>query len=144
MNFHRSPHTHWKRIMASFNCVPRLAVVILFFGCLTQVWAEPVAQTLPGKFIWRGTAEPNAGYTVFRKTFFAPDVSAATLNLFADARYVLWINGQYVQRGPCRFDPAGPEYDSLDVKPLSSAQGNRHRPCRDAGAGSRHGAGGTN
>ncbi|MCL5019318.1 MAG: alpha-L-rhamnosidase N-terminal domain-containing protein, partial [Patescibacteria group bacterium] len=38
-----------------------------------------------------------------------------TLRIFADTRYMLWINGSYVERGPCRFDPKLPEYDILDV-----------------------------
>jgi len=90
-------------------------------GLVTTITAQgmdPVAQALQNSFIWRGVTETSAGYTVFRKTFSAMDVSAATLNLFADARYVLWVNGQYVQRGPCRFDPAGPEYDALNVAPF--------------------------
>ena len=37
------------------------------------------------------------------------------MRVFADSRYLLWINGKYVNHGPCRFDPQGPEYDTLDV-----------------------------
>jgi hypothetical protein len=37
------------------------------------------------------------------------------MRLFADSRYILWINGKYVERGPCRFDPIAPEYDTFDV-----------------------------
>ena len=36
--------------------------------------------------------------------------------IFADSRYVLWINGKYVERGPCRFDPKGPQYDVIAIK----------------------------
>lgn len=55
-------------------------------------------------------------YVVFRKTFaLAETPVAATLRIFADSRYILWINGHYVGRGPCRFDPKRPEYDVLDV-----------------------------
>ena len=39
----------------------------------------------------------------------------ATLHLFADVRYMLWVNGRYVERGPARFEPAAPEYDSVDI-----------------------------
>ncbi|MBS1727592.1 MAG: alpha-L-rhamnosidase N-terminal domain-containing protein [Armatimonadetes bacterium] len=41
--------------------------------------------------------------------------TSATFNLFADARYVLWINGRYCSRGPARFEPSGPEYDPIPV-----------------------------
>ncbi len=37
------------------------------------------------------------------------------MHIFADARYILWVNGRYVERGPARFQPNGPEYDSVDV-----------------------------
>ena len=39
----------------------------------------------------------------------------AALHIFADVRYVLWVNGEYVERGPNRFQPNGPEYDSVNV-----------------------------
>jgi hypothetical protein len=37
------------------------------------------------------------------------------MHFFADARYMLWINGNYVARGPNRFDHKRPEYDTLQV-----------------------------
>jgi hypothetical protein len=72
--------------------------------------ADPVGAALQQHFIWRG-GEPSrsAEFTVFRKCVVVPEAGGARLHLFADARYVLWINGRYVERGPCRFDPAGPE-----------------------------------
>ncbi len=73
---------------------------------------------LQGKMIWSGEDAGNPGYTVFRKTFEKSDNEAVTINLFADSRYILWINGIEVLRGPCRFDPASPSYDSADVTPL--------------------------
>jgi alpha-L-rhamnosidase len=55
-------------------------------------------------------------YVAFRKTFTLNSIPAsARLHIFADARYLLWINGTYVSRGPCRFNPARPEYDTLDI-----------------------------
>lgn len=39
----------------------------------------------------------------------------AVLHLFADVRYLLWVNGTYAGRGPARFSPKGPEYDSIPV-----------------------------
>ncbi len=43
--------------------------------------------------------------------------AAATLHLFADSRYLLWVNGTNVLRGPGRFNPKRPEFDSLDLAP---------------------------
>lgn len=55
-------------------------------------------------------------FLAFRRSFelrAAP--RGAVLHLFADARYLLWINGRYVLEGPARFETGGPEYDSIDV-----------------------------
>lgn len=78
---------------------------------------EPLARQLQGSFIWSPSVPTGQqAYVVFRKTFSLPEAPvSAALHLFADSRYLLWINGQYVERGPCRFLPAGPEYDTLDV-----------------------------
>ena len=55
-------------------------------------------------------------YAAFRKQWpLATTPEKAVLHVFADTRYMLWINGQYVERGPCRFVPSHPEYDTLDV-----------------------------
>ena len=54
----------------------------------------------------------------FRKTFPLEKVpDRAALSIFADARYILWVNGRYVDRGPGRFQPNGPEYDVLEIAP---------------------------
>ena len=37
--------------------------------------------------------------------------------LTADSRYVLWVNGQEVGRGPARSQPARQRYDSYDLAP---------------------------
>lgn len=53
---------------------------------------------------------------VFRREFrLEQKPKQASLHLFADARYVLWINGRYIDRGPARFEPISPEYDTIDV-----------------------------
>ncbi|MHC4433636.1 MAG: glycosyl hydrolase family 95 catalytic domain-containing protein, partial [Planctomycetota bacterium] len=55
----------------------------------------------------------------FRRQFYLPQKPAeAQLHIFADSRYVLWVNGEYVLRGPCRFNPKRPEYDTVDVTQL--------------------------
>ena len=75
------------------------------------------ADTLQNSFIWASSAPTGEQvYVVFRKTVeLKEQPQSALLRLFADSRYILWINGEYVDRGPCRFDPIGPEYDTLDV-----------------------------
>lgn len=78
-----------------------------------------VGRQLQNSLVWLASAPVGQQvYAAFRKRVkLAETPAAATLHLFADSRYVLWINGQYVERGPCRFDPIAPEYDTLDVRP---------------------------
>ncbi len=75
------------------------------------------ARQLQRSLIWHATAPVGKqAYVVFRKTLSLETVpTTAVLRIFADSRYILWINGQYVERGPCRFDPIAPEYDAIDV-----------------------------
>ena len=74
-------------------------------------------EILQNSFIWLGSSKPGEqAYVLFRKEFtLASKIQKAELRIFADTRYILWINGQYVDRGPCRFDPKHPEYDILKV-----------------------------
>ena len=76
--------------------------------------------------IWTSAPEPQGTHFVaFRKQFTLPTLpQTALLHLFADVRYLLWINGQYVTRGPARFNPKGPEYDSIPVTPYLKAGDN--------------------
>jgi alpha-L-rhamnosidase len=84
--------------------------------------SDPIGTLLQQSFIWPDwIPDPlNAqAYIAFRQNFtvsVAP--SSALLHLFADSRYMLWINGAYVLRGPCRFNPKRPEYDTVDVTGL--------------------------
>lgn len=110
---------------------------------------DSVGKILQGAFVWANLSPEKAEKTGlalgFRKTFELRDKpSSALLHLFADARYILWVNGIYVDRGPARFQPNGPEYDTIDIarflKPgrnavallvagnLSGGKVMRHRP----------------
>ena len=73
---------------------------------------------LQSSFIWTPAGNnPKGEYVVFRKNFdLKSPAKDAVLRIFADSRYLLWINGKYVLRGPCRFNPKGPEYDQTDVR----------------------------
>ncbi|MEN8248185.1 MAG: alpha-L-rhamnosidase N-terminal domain-containing protein [Bacteroidota bacterium] len=86
---------------------------------------DPIASELKSSLIWNaGISIPDTlplreSYPVsvgFRKTFtFPEEATSAELHIFADARYLLWINGEYVNRGPNRFNPKRPEYDSHKI-----------------------------
>ena len=78
-----------------------------------------VGQRLQGSMIWMDVEEAIkdkevfAGFRKHIELDWTPENVEA--NIFADSRYILWINGRYVDRGPCRFDPKGPQYDTLDI-----------------------------
>lgn len=84
--------------------------------------SDSFGQSLQGMMIWapgEGTKPPPARFVAFRKRVTLRKAPAnATLRLFADVRYLCWINGGYVARGPARFHPLGPEYDVIDVRPF--------------------------
>jgi len=59
---------------------------------------------------------PNNSYCYFRKTFNLPSVADKTeIRIFADSRYLMFINGHYIGRGSLRSDPRWQSYDTLDV-----------------------------
>ncbi len=79
--------------------------------------ADATGKKLQKSMIWTGEPQQKPGVAIAFRTSFelATKPAQATFSLFADARYVLWINGEYVERGPSRFQPNGPEYDELEV-----------------------------
>jgi hypothetical protein len=78
---------------------------------------DATGRTLQDSMIWTDPERSDSGVAVaFRKTFELTETPRVTaLSIFADARYVLWINGDYVDRGPSRFQPNGPQYDIVNV-----------------------------
>ena len=57
-------------------------------------------------------------HVAFRRVFeLTAKPHHALVHVFADSRYLLWVNGHQIMRGPCRFHPKRPEYDSLDMAP---------------------------
>ena len=65
-----------------------------------------------------GTKAPGAvdQHAIFTKELSLSHVPAlAELHLFAYTRYRLYVNGQYVGRGPSRFQNQRPEYDSRNI-----------------------------
>jgi len=102
-----------------------VAALVLYFGAVCGSGASavndgnPIGTGLQRSFIW--TAEPALSnsyvHAVFRREFELPSVPAmAQLHLFAYTRYQLFINGEYVGRGPNRFENKRPEYDTWDIR----------------------------
>jgi hypothetical protein len=100
-------------LIAVYAALPRFAAAV-------DSDRPSAADAMQKSFVWvPSTNVRKQVYAVFRKTFTLEELpQKATLRLFADSRYILWINGRYVDRGPCRFDPKGPEYDTIDATSL--------------------------
>ncbi|MBV6652746.1 MAG: alpha-L-rhamnosidase N-terminal domain-containing protein, partial [Mameliella sp.] len=78
------------------------------------------AQEVNPELVW---IRPEGGerneYVFFRRTFdLETPANQATLQLYADSRYALYVNGQYVGFGPIRSFHANPYYDTYDLSPL--------------------------
>jgi alpha-L-rhamnosidase len=100
-----------------------VAATLLACPAVAPAAEDSAGTQLQQAMIWAASAPGGRqAYVVFRKRFQLPAAPRrADLRLFADSRYILWINGRYVERGPCRFDPAAPEYDTLEVKGFLNA-----------------------
>lgn len=94
-------------------------VAAIFSGLKARAGGDPprkqsVRSLLRNAMIWHPNDQSKS--VSFRKQFrYGGGAKGETLYIFADSKYMLWINGRYVMRGPCRFDPIRPEYDSFDV-----------------------------
>jgi hypothetical protein len=64
------------------------------------------SQSLQQSMIWSPSSPAGTQvYQAFRNGFvLATKPPQASLQIFADSRYILWVSGRYVLRGPCRFD----------------------------------------
>lgn len=97
--------------------------LLTLLTCLASAHAADLGPRLQASLVWSPAVPAGQqAYVAFRRAVDLPQApTAATLHLFADSRYILWINGRYVLRGPCRFDPQRPEYDSVEVAPYLRA-----------------------
>jgi len=72
------------------------------------------------RYIW--SSEDSSGrnrYVFFRRTFtLTSDTPAGTLQLFADTRYRVLVNGVVLGHGPARFYVTHPEFDTYDLTPF--------------------------
>ncbi len=76
-----------------------------------------------GRFIWtHGEAHPFHFFLMARRTVHLQgDPPSARLHITAADRYLLYVNGEYLGRGPARGDPRWKSYDSYGV--ASNLQG---------------------
>jgi hypothetical protein len=74
-----------------------------------------------GRFIWdKGEAKPHHYHLMLRKTFdLTVPAIKALLHIAVADKYMLYLNGMYVGRGPCRsVGPKWISYDTWDVAAL--------------------------
>ena len=58
----------------------------------------------------------------FRRSFALDQKPlTASIRITADARYILWVNGEFVSRGPARGFPWAQPYDEVDLAPFLRA-----------------------
>jgi alpha-L-rhamnosidase len=81
-------------------------------------WIAPEPRPelhIPADFL-RGRTGGTFSRSLFRRTFELFEAPAeAPARLTADSRYVLWVNGNEVGRGPARSQPYRQRYDSYDL-----------------------------
>lgn len=103
------------------KCVWRKNMLLFLLTIYTGLFNLYATTGLQKNLVWTQPADhPNGQqqYAVFRKTFYLDDIATKgpEVEIFADSRYLLWINGKYVSRGPVRFNPKSPEYDVIPVE----------------------------
>ena len=83
---------------------------------------EPPAQATSLEDMFGREMRAGFSRSMFRRTFNLPEVPArVSARLTADSRYVLWVNGQEVGRGPARSQPLRQRYDEYDLAPHLAA-----------------------
>lgn len=80
---------------------------------------DPFAQV---QAIWSHASLPAAHeVALFRHTFTLPaPLAEATIAIFADTRYELWLDGVQLGRGPARFSKLTHEYDTYTLGTLGA------------------------
>lgn len=103
--------------------IKKIEILLLFVIVYIQIYGQNSdVPMLNSCMIWDGgtilpdTVPFHQSFPVsvgFRKQFILSGKPAlAVVHIFADSRYLIWINGKYVARGPNRFDPQRVEYDT--------------------------------
>jgi hypothetical protein len=77
-----------------------LAGILISASAFRSLAGDSTGKSLSTSLIWTGqpdAEQKKGGYIAFRKHVQLADVSKpVTLHIFADARYTLWVNGQYL------------------------------------------------
>ena len=106
--------------MKGFQFFKRITVWTLWLlvGSLS-LFSQNYPGHWKGKWIWiSGEAHPNNFFLMARRSFELQAVPrGAKLRITAADRYMLYINGQYLGRGPARSDARWTSYDTYELGP---------------------------
>ena len=86
-------------------------------------WPATEAKKWLAKWIWcAGEPVPRNFYLYCRKSFkLSGNATEAPIDVTADSRYKLFVNGRFVGRGTARCDQRWQYYDTYDLAPFLSA-----------------------
>jgi len=103
--------------------------VVFLEGCRTEtntiedlpsVEADISARASMTAPIWFPEHISPGSVLFFRQTFATSVAKSATLDIFADTRYEVWLDGVWIGRGPARFSQVRQEYDSYVLDALDA------------------------
>ena len=105
---------------ASLRLLALLLLAILFGGATGQSQEPNQVRTPFSEARWIAFGDATVNHVdsrfAFRKQLELPDKpTSAHVRVTADARYMLWVNGQFVGRGPARGYPWAQPYDEYDL-----------------------------
>lgn len=104
------------------RAVPVALVLLIFLislGAAKPAVAQEKAVEWHAQWVWPSTGAISVHENqriMFRKTFTLSQApQKGELAIFADSRYRLWINGEYIGQGPARAPHGWHYYDTFDV-----------------------------
>lgn len=82
----------------------------------TALWLGLPAEEIRDKGIYHGDLTGRFAY--YRHSFILDAPGTLTLDITANSRYKLWVNGEPVTFGPCKGDLHRHYFETVDVSPL--------------------------
>jgi alpha-L-rhamnosidase len=80
-------------------------------------------DSLTGTPIWTGSETAEGTVALFRRHFSLPaDMNPLEISVIADTRYEVWLDGNWIGRGPARFSRARQEFDVYTLNDLIAGQ----------------------
>jgi len=119
-------------IMVNFRFIILLGIAFMMLGLLSNKAFSNVSyyyakdskdiavQNWQAKWIWLAglSYSDNNHRLLARKTFSVTKLpTTARLAITADSHYELWVNGEFISRGPARSNAHHQSYDLIDVLP---------------------------